>query len=864
MRIRNLIFLILCCSTLVVSATHNRAGEITYTHESGLTYRFTITTYTYTPSPADRPEIEVDWGDGSFSVVARDSKTSVGEDISKNVYIANHTFPSSGNYIISFEDPNRNAGVINIPGSVNVPFYIETELVINPFLGPNSSPILQNPPIDNGCVNVLYEHNPGALDPDGDSLSYEIVECRGFDGDLIPGYSYPNTSSIFEIDPVSGTLIWDTPVMVGEYNLAIKITEWRYGIVVSSVVRDMQILIAACENDPPEIAPVIDTCVQAGTYLNLEMEVTDPNIESTVVTITASGIPFSLPNNASIIAPTTGAPPYLTNFRWETTCALVRKTPYTATFKVKDNGPVVPLSSFETANIEIYAPKPENLVATPHLNTIQLDWERCLCDNAVGYDIYKRRGIDVFEPADCETGLPASAGYTLIGTINDYEITTFTDDGSVMPLLHSNEYCYRVVAFFADGAESVVSDKECAYIANDAPLITHVDVNKTAVEDGEIIVNWIAPPEIDSVATPPPFHYKLLKKIGEEFQPIATITDQQDLSFIDITNTKDTSHQYQVEFWCTINGMPQLVETSDQATSPLLTIMPTDRALQLNWAAAVPWNNYEYVVYRKNHHDGSLDSLATTTEPTYLDDGLENNVSYCYAILCKGAYWIPDTIAPLLNRIQEACAVPEDNMPPEMPIVTLTTDGEEVTAQWTFTTDTSYQEVFTYYIFYKPNYDADYYIIDSIQNNGEACYPEPCIHIVDNRPSITGCYQMAAVDTNYNISPKTPEQCFDIINCMDYRLPNVFTPNDDGVNDLWIPFPYSNVQEIDLKVHNRWGKQVFETTDPDINWDGTEYQLGERLPEGNYYYSCAVKVYTLEGLQKVQLNGVVMIFYDNY
>ena len=40
-------------------ATHQRAGEISYTYISGLTYEFTIVTYTYTPSPADRPQIEV-------------------------------------------------------------------------------------------------------------------------------------------------------------------------------------------------------------------------------------------------------------------------------------------------------------------------------------------------------------------------------------------------------------------------------------------------------------------------------------------------------------------------------------------------------------------------------------------------------------------------------------------------------------------------------------------------------------------------------------------------------------------------------------------------------------------------------------
>ena len=46
-------------------ATHNRAGEITYTHVSGLTYEVLITTYTKESSPADRPVLYLFWGDSN-------------------------------------------------------------------------------------------------------------------------------------------------------------------------------------------------------------------------------------------------------------------------------------------------------------------------------------------------------------------------------------------------------------------------------------------------------------------------------------------------------------------------------------------------------------------------------------------------------------------------------------------------------------------------------------------------------------------------------------------------------------------------------------------------------------------------------
>jgi len=157
-------------------ATHQRAGEIIYKHIGDFTYEFTIVTYTYTPSPADRPTIEVFWGDNTRSEIDRISKVSVGADISKNTYIARHTFPSPATYSVTFEDPNRNAGIINIPNSVNIPFFIETIVVINPRLGYNNSPVLLNPPLDNGCVGVTYYHNVSAYDPDGDQLTFKLIE----------------------------------------------------------------------------------------------------------------------------------------------------------------------------------------------------------------------------------------------------------------------------------------------------------------------------------------------------------------------------------------------------------------------------------------------------------------------------------------------------------------------------------------------------------------------------------------------------------------------------------------------------------------------------------------------------------------
>ena len=230
-------FLFIILLSVSSFATHERAGEITYKHISGLTYEVTIVTYTYSPSPADRPELEILWGDGTSSILPRDNYTDLTSVVRKNIYIGQHTYAGAATYIISMEDPNRNYGIVNIPNSVNIPFYIETQLIINPFLGTNNSVQLLNPPLDYGCVNKLYVHNPAAYDPDGDSLSYKLTICKGYDGQETPGYTFPVASNSFHIDNISGDLVWDTPVQQGEYNVAFIIEEWRDGQRIGYVDR---------------------------------------------------------------------------------------------------------------------------------------------------------------------------------------------------------------------------------------------------------------------------------------------------------------------------------------------------------------------------------------------------------------------------------------------------------------------------------------------------------------------------------------------------------------------------------------------------------------------------------------------------
>jgi hypothetical protein len=81
-----LLWILLVFGCIQAMATHQRAAEITYKHISGLTYEAKIITYTYTPSPADRPTLDIFWGDGTSSTLVRTQKNALADNITLNVY----------------------------------------------------------------------------------------------------------------------------------------------------------------------------------------------------------------------------------------------------------------------------------------------------------------------------------------------------------------------------------------------------------------------------------------------------------------------------------------------------------------------------------------------------------------------------------------------------------------------------------------------------------------------------------------------------------------------------------------------------------------------------------------------------------
>lgn len=73
-------------------------------------------------------------------------------------------------------------------------------------------------------------------------------------------------------------------------------------------------------------------------------------------------------------------------------------------------------------------------------------------------------------------------------------------------------------------------------------------------------------------------------------------------------------------------------------------------------------------------------------------------------------------------------------------------------------------------------------------------------------------------------------------------MPNAFSPNKDGRNDIF-RIPNGEYQKIHrFEVYNRWGKRVFSTTDPNIGWDGTDENNGKDCDQGVYVYIITIEL----------------------
>jgi gliding motility-associated-like protein len=85
-----------------------------------------------------------------------------------------------------------------------------------------------------------------------------------------------------------------------------------------------------------------------------------------------------------------------------------------------------------------------------------------------------------------------------------------------------------------------------------------------------------------------------------------------------------------------------------------------------------------------------------------------------------------------------------------------------------------------------------------------------------------GIYSVQLVATNQGICPDTVIKQIKIKDEIVVYVPNTFTPNGDGINDLFIPIvtSYSDLGQYEFRIYDRWGEVIFESKTVGEGWDG--------------------------------------------
>lgn len=144
--------------------------------------------------------------------------------------------------------------------------------------------------------------------------------------------------------------------------------------------------------------------------------------------------------------------------------------------------------------------------------------------------------------------------------------------------------------------------------------------------------------------------------------------------------------------------------------------------------------------------------------------------------------------------------------------------------------------------------------VDSTDNNNvtaRICFEANCLLRASNTEGFTVLVKDKSCTISNQDSIWVPVTTIEV----DYKenllnIPNVFTPNKDGINDNFninSNYPASCIDEFSIVIYNRWGEKVFESVDFGFQWSG------DGLPAGVYFY-----VIKLKGMEKT--GNILLMF----
>lgn len=280
------VVILLCSSVKETYASHAVGADLTYTCLGGNNYRFFFTLYrdcagipvnvSYTiagTSPCGG-SLSITVNKDSTNEIAHTCSTAVTRcasaasaimGIEANYYHGDITLPYVCNHWTFGMSPaicNRNSAITNIPTASSYCLYVQATLN-NAAVQCDNSPTFTNMPVAFLCAGQVQFFNHGAYDPDGDSLAFtmytphsdalnDVTYIAGLSATQPVTYTAPDSTRF-------NTATGDIRILANAAQItviAVRADEYRNGVLIGSVERDIQIIVEACTDQPPTLTGI--------------------------------------------------------------------------------------------------------------------------------------------------------------------------------------------------------------------------------------------------------------------------------------------------------------------------------------------------------------------------------------------------------------------------------------------------------------------------------------------------------------------------------------------------------------------------------------------------------------------------------
>lgn len=872
------------CLSFSARATHIFGGELLYTHLSGSTYQVSLVLYgdcqgnpgalsaLYTGSPritlykngAYQADLNLAGDAANGTEVTPLCPSQAGQSscsntanvipgIRKFVYTGTTTL-AAANWTLVFNggnqpsiNPGRSNNITNIVNPGSSTMYLEATL--NNTQSDNSSPQYTSIPTPFFCMNVAQQYNQGAVDPDGDSLSFSLTPAlvNGGPAVYINGYSATQpmsaTTGSFSYNTINGQLSF-TPNAVQRPLIVNKVEEYKNGVLVGTSMREMTfIILNNCNNNPPagNINNGLNTGVLSGNVISIcqgtpsvsfNINPTDPDGDTILLANTI------VPNGAVINVLNNNTPHPTVSFTWNT--AGVPAGNYTFYLTYKDNG--CPLSAQQTQAYTI------QVVSLPTLSAQVLFPTQC--DHKALVKLTLANGL-----------LPRSV-QLLLGSnvVKTYLDSTGTITDSLAPgnytaqLSYAGTQCINSQTFVIKDSgvyphSPVISDMYYCRGDQSQPLIA-VPYNGATVKWYDTSSNLLPAPPLPSTAVPGIYSwlvnqkYNVCESVKETVKVYVTERPTAEFSYPPSVCNQDTalitftgSTTGGVIAWNWTWNNPQYISGSNGGpynahwdttgvkaislqvvenkcasfvTTHSLLVKPTPKAsfsahdiciydsLQIQYNVAQPLPG---TLYYWNFDLGASTDVNTGIGPhtVHWDNPgdksvfLQTSLDGCYDSVRKTVKVFPQPVVHILNTPETVCY---GDM---IYLRTSVTGGSDFTYAWT-----PQERIFT---------DTKGGVFTHVM--------QPTTYTV----SVSNEYHCGNMDSITYITVEP---------CCNFSYPTAFSPNGDGKNDHFSIITYGNDNKYELRIFDRWGRQMFVSFNQHDSWDGTHN--GKPCEMGTYYY----------------------------